>query len=196
MSRTVNRIVNQTLAIECLQDVISHAQDIRNAIVAHRNSLPLDTIGSANPECPESGDQSYMDHQIQVWDRMVDQAQKSLSSVNHIDQVHLSWNEVHKLAVAHVGKPAVYVSSSGSDNSELENKVFDDIRTSLNTLYGEGSDTVRDYMCSIIQGCLIFFDNEDDQYKFYRIFETEITDSSFVYACTYDKTGQCLTENT
>jgi hypothetical protein len=194
MSRTVNRIVNQAPAIECLQDVISHARDIRAALVEYRDNLTVPIEGKNSEEY--KADLTYLQHQVDVWDRMVDQAQKSLSSVNHIDQVHLSWNEVHKLAVAHVGKPAVYVSSSGSDDSAEETKVFDFIRSSLNNLYGDGSHETIDYMTAIINGSLIFFDTEEEQNKFYRIFDAEITDSSFVYACTYDKTGQCLTENT
>lgn len=48
----------------------------------------------------------------------------------------------------------------------------------------------------MVGGGLFFFDTEEKQYAFYRIFEQPLTDSSAIYACTYNASGVCKTENT
>lgn len=180
----MTKIVNNNFAVECLQDVVSHESSIRGLLER------AEQVTSSTDD-----DSSYIRHEINAWNRMTNQAKLAMTGAEDVGRFH-QWNSVHKLAVAYVGKPAVYVSSSGSDDPAEETKVFDFIRSSLNNLYGDGSHETIDYMMAIINGSLIFFDTEEEQNKFYRIFDAEITDSSFVYACTYDKTGQCLTENT
>lgn len=106
-----------------------------------------------------------------------------------------SWHQICSLATKQVGKPSVYVSNGLDFLDPKEEEIWKFIIAAVETLYGSGPHTTE-MLSNLITGGLFFFDNENDQYNFYKIFEQELTDSSPIYACTYDLTGKPKTENT
>lgn len=104
-----------------------------------------------------------------------------------------AWHEILSLAVGRVGKFAVYVSN-GLGFVESDRTVWDFVVKEVFQMFHETE--AREYLSSINQGGVLFFDNEEKARKFYKIFEQELTDSSPLYACLYNSYGQCLTENT
>lgn len=105
------------------------------------------------------------------------------------------WNEIQSLAVKQVGKPAVYVGNGLEYDTPQDDEIWKFIVSEVKTIYG-GSDKFYDIMSGLVGGSMFFFDTEEEQHRFYRIFEQPLTDSSAVYACTYGSDGQCQTENT
>jgi len=49
---------------------------------------------------------------------------------------------------------------------------------------------------NIIHGGLFFFKTDASRDKFFKVFNEKPIYGSAVYASTYDKNGNCLTENT
>lgn len=68
-------------ALECLQDVVSHASDFRSALSVRRDRAALadyDKTGVSEPTEPADAGDSYWKHQQDVHERMVRQAQEAL----------------------------------------------------------------------------------------------------------------------
>lgn len=103
----------------------------------------------------------------------------------------LDWTEINAFAVKQIGKPAVYVSNQDSDDN-----VWQFVIESMKTIYGDKTPEFYDVLSYLISGGLFFFDTVEEQKTFYNVFEQPLTDSSSIYACTYDKNGECITENT
>lgn len=107
-----------------------------------------------------------------------------------------TWHDIVALAVKQIGKPAVYVNNGLEHKDEKDDEIWDFIITSVGELYGKDTQRFYNVMGTLTAGGLFFFDNEEEQYEFYRIFEQPLTDSSAVYATTYGADGQGQTENT
>lgn len=105
------------------------------------------------------------------------------------------WNEIQSLAVKQMGKPAVYIDNGLEYNKPQDDEIWKFIISEVKAIYDE-TDKFYDIMSGLVGGSMFFFDTEEDQYRFYRIFEQPLTDSSDVYACIYGSDGQCQTENT
>lgn len=106
---------------------------------------------------------------------------------------YLDWSKINSLAVKQAGKCAVYISN-GLECDESDKHIWDFVMDEFNKLYDRNDAFF--YICNTLHGGLFLFDTEEEQERFYKIFEQELTDSSAIYACTYDKYGNCLTENT
>jgi hypothetical protein len=109
--------------------------------------------------------------------------------------IFADWSDINELAVAQKQKWAVYVSNGLEDTPE-DLEIWDFILQELAAHYGKETQVYFDFTIGLISGGLFFFENEETADDFYRIFEAPLTDSSAVYACLYDNTGKCLTENT
>ena len=107
-----------------------------------------------------------------------------------------TWDGICSLAVRQVGKPAVYVNNGLEHKDEKDDEIWDFIISSVRELYGKDSPRFYSVMGTLTAGGLFFFDSEEEQYEFYRIFEQPLTNSSAVYATTYGADGQGQTENT
>lgn len=106
------------------------------------------------------------------------------------------WNETNSLAVKQIGKPAVYVSNGLEYDKPNDDQIWKFVLYEMKSIYGEDTNEFYDVLSGLINGGLFFFDSEEEQYRFYRVFEQPLTDSSAVYACTYASNGECETENT
>lgn len=114
------------------------------------------------------------------------------------------WHDVLGLATKQIGKPSVYINNGLEYNTPEDETIWFFIQSELASLYGVDAKTCTyrecpeffDIRSNLIQGGLFFFESEEEQYKFYKIFEQPLTDSSAVYACTFNKNGECETENT
>lgn len=110
----------------------------------------------------------------------------------------INWSTTNCLAVKQSNKFAVYVSNSLNLDQHHDLKVYEFIVAEI-TKYVETYDhpnLLHDYLSNMLNGGLFLFDSQTEMQKFYSIFEQSLTDSSSVYACTYDNNGNCLTENT
>jgi hypothetical protein len=103
------------------------------------------------------------------------------------------WHEINQLAIAHVGKPAVHVSNFLGDTDKDE-EIWQYVVDQINSMYPVEA-VARDYMVGCLHGGLFFFDTMEEARKFYKIFESDLTDSSNIYVSLYAETGKCLTEN-
>ena len=108
--------------------------------------------------------------------------------------VGYNWNKVNELAVKQVGKPAVYVSFGLDFGKPEDEAIWAFVTATLSEMYDK--QTYLDLTGSIINSELIFFDTKEEQYRFYKIFEQPLTDSSPLYAVTYSRDGKTETENT
>ena len=88
---------------------------------------------------------------------------------------------------------SVYVNN-GLQFDKSDEHIWYFVQSEIDKLYDK--KTALDYRSHLIQGGLFFFETEKECYDFYRIFEQELTDSSAIYACTYNPSGECETENT
>jgi hypothetical protein len=104
------------------------------------------------------------------------------------------WGKVIELAVKHVGKPAVYVSFGLELDKPKDQAIWNFVTDSLKTIYEY--EQYKSLIASIINSELIFFETEEQQRQFYKIFEQPLTDSSALYAVTYGQDGKVKTENT
>lgn len=105
----------------------------------------------------------------------------------------IQWNKIIELAVKQVGKPAVY-ASCGEIETDENKLIFNTFKESVHSNYP--NNIAFELITATLNSDVIFFDTIEEQYKFYRLFETEITYSSILYACTFNKDGYCETENT
>lgn len=105
------------------------------------------------------------------------------------------WNEIHSLAVKQMGKPAVYVGNGLDYTTPIDDEIWLFVQSEVKAIYGETNE-FYDIMSALVGGSMFFFDTREEQYRFYRIFEQPLTDSSAIYACTYAPDGTCQTENT
>ena len=105
-------------------------------------------------------------------------------------------SDIYKLAVKQVGKPAVYVSHGLEMNNELDERIWSFVKESMQKIYKDDPDKLNEIILGLICGGLFFFETENEQNEFYHVFEQPLTDSSAIYACTYNQNGECLTENT
>lgn len=114
------------------------------------------------------------------------------------------WHQILELATKQIGKPSVYISNGLEFITPKDESIWRFVQDEVQKLHGieyNGDVSVltvdyRNTMSNILQGGLFFFETEEEQYKFYKIFEQELTDSSAIYACTFDRNGKCKTENT
>lgn len=105
-------------------------------------------------------------------------------------------SDIYKLAVKQVGKPAVFVSNGLEMNNELHDRVWHFVQESMHKIYGNDPNKFVQIIFGLTVSGLFFFETEQEQDEFYHVFEQPLTDSSSIYACTYNKNGECLTENT
>jgi hypothetical protein len=106
---------------------------------------------------------------------------------------YAAWNEILELAVKQKGLPAVYVSNNlNFDDNDKD--IWDFITDKVRELYS--SRIIQEYIGNIIHGGLFFFHTEIERDRFCTIFESPLVYSSGVYVCTFDASGNCLTENT
>lgn len=105
-------------------------------------------------------------------------------------------SDIYKLAVKQVGKPAVLVSNGLEMNNELDDRIWSFVKESMQQIYGNDPDKLHQIIFGLAVSGLFFFETQEEQYKFYNVFCEPLTDSSSIYACTYDQNGDCLTENT
>jgi hypothetical protein len=108
------------------------------------------------------------------------------------------WIEVASLAVKAVGKPAVYVANHVDWDEEEDSGVEIFLLNLVDSTYNDPEEVkLRNELRLLVStGGLVFFDTKEEQYRFYKLFEEGVVESSCVYACTVDETGKCLTENT
>lgn len=110
--------------------------------------------------------------------------------------VIMDWNSTNQAAVAHVGKPAVYLANHLTFDNDGDNPLWEFVITEVQRLYGDGSAAYFEVISQVIHGGLFFFDTAEEQYEFYRIFEQTLTYAGPIYAITYAADGTCETENT
>jgi hypothetical protein len=103
---------------------------------------------------------------------------------------HIDWHDIIKIAVQHIGKRAVYISN-GLNINEHDDVIWEFVQEQVKEKYND--DRIES---NLIKGGLFLFDTEEEQYKFYDIFRSPITDSSAIYALTFDEQGNMETENT
>lgn len=108
----------------------------------------------------------------------------------------LTWSETMNAAVKQVGKPAVYVNNGLEFDDPKDKAIWQFVRNEIKDIFGDETDEYFKVMGNLGNSALFFFDSEQEQERFYSIFEKELTYSSAIYACTYDKNGECQTENT
>ena len=106
---------------------------------------------------------------------------------------YVAWHRMAGLATKQIGKYSVYVNN-GLQFDKYDEDIWYFVQSEINKLYDE--KTALDYRTCLVHGGLFFFDTEKECYDFYRIFEQELTNSSAIYACTYNPSGECETENT
>lgn len=113
-------------------------------------------------------------------------------------KVLLNYTDIISLAVKQEEKPAVWVSNNlelsdrfSSKDDEIYRFVLDQVRD----LYGK-EVAEKEFFIGLTGSSLFFFETEEEQYKFYDIFQTPTVDSSGFYAMTIDKYGNIETENT
>ena len=107
-----------------------------------------------------------------------------------------AWHNIVGMAVAHKGKPAVYVNNGLDFDKSEDETIWEFVVEQCKAMFGDKTDEFHSVIVNMIGGGLFFFDTEEEQFAFYRIFEHPLTDSSAIYACTYDASGVCQTENT
>lgn len=106
-----------------------------------------------------------------------------------------SWSGINKLAVKQMGKYAVYVGNGLAMLTQEDDAIWAFVMQKIKEMFGD--DAVRsEWVSNLVEGGLFFFETEAEMDAFYSIFTAELTDSCAMYACTYDPTGECLTENT
>ena len=107
-----------------------------------------------------------------------------------------NWVEINSLAVKSVGKHAVYVSNGLEYEDTKDDEIWTFVCNEMKSIYGKDTSDFNSIMSNLISGGLFFFNTEEEQRRFYRVFEQPLTDSSAIYACTYGPNGECCTENT
>ena len=108
----------------------------------------------------------------------------------------LNWAEINSMAVKQMGKPAVYVGNGLEYDTPKDDEIWKFVMAEIKSICGGETDEFYTVMASLVSGGLFFFDSKEEQYRFYKIFEQPLTDSSAIYACTYNSDGTCETENT
>lgn len=108
----------------------------------------------------------------------------------------LTWSETITAAVKQVGKFAVYVNNGLEFDSPEDEAIWQFVKNGIKDIFGDETEEYFKVMQNLGSSALFFFDTEQEQERFYCIFEKELTDSSAIYACTYNKNGECQTENT
>ena len=108
----------------------------------------------------------------------------------------LQWNEIVSMAVAHAGKPAVWVNNGLEYEDSSDAVIWKFVMDQVRKLYGNSTEEFYSIMNSLVYGGLFLFDTVDEQQRFYSIFDQPLTNSNAVYACTYNSDGVCENENT
>ena len=106
------------------------------------------------------------------------------------------WSEVYELAVRQVGKPAVSVRNGLAYGTPEDDAIWDFVLDQMRAIYGDKTPQFYAVISSLAFGGLFFFENEEEQYRFYKVFEQPLPYSSAIYACTYSADGTIETENT
>lgn len=102
-------------------------------------------------------------------------------------------NEINSIAVAAIGRPAIYISNNLDFNLKKDRIAWNFLISAIAEKYGEKSDVYK--TIAILSG-FMFFDDLTELHDFYTLFEHPLIDSGGAYACTYNKFGVMLTENT
>lgn len=108
----------------------------------------------------------------------------------------MNWVEVIKHAVIHTGRPAVWIDNGLDLQYPKEQAIWQFVMDSMKTLYGDQTTEYFNVMTALVNGGLFFFDSEEERDRFYHVFDQPLTDSSGMYACTFNSDGTVLTENT
>lgn len=110
--------------------------------------------------------------------------------------VGIGWNKIYSLAVGAVGKPAVYISNGNNLIEQQDIAAWYWLMAAIEQKYGKNTDISCDLKTAVIFSDIVFFDTKEEMYEFYSLFEHHIIDSGPIYACSFDKDGRLLTENT
>jgi hypothetical protein len=104
----------------------------------------------------------------------------------------VNWSKTNELAVKQVGQWAVYVSNNIDYDDEKDCKTWKFVIDYLKSTRTEAE--YLNYISSIMDGGLFFFETKELAWEFYSMFAQSITDSSGLYASVYSPTGVVLTE--
>lgn len=107
-----------------------------------------------------------------------------------------NWTDTIELAVQQVGKPAVHVSNGLSYDTPDDDEIWKFVQKKMKAIYGNKTKEFYNVMNSLVFGGLFFFETEEEQQRFYTVFERRLTRSSAIYACTVSRDGKIETENT
>lgn len=107
-------------------------------------------------------------------------------------QDYAGWQGANSLAVKQAGRWAVCVSNGLDLEFEKDLVVWTFVLAEATKLLPPNDDLPG----NLWVGGLFFFDTEAEMDAFYEIFAAPLTDSSAIYACTYNPSGECLAENT
>lgn len=105
-----------------------------------------------------------------------------------MDIEYADWTDINGLAVKQKGMYAVYIAN------RLEDNAYDYIWTRIQA--GCSQFMPIDKVMDIMHGGLFFFKTEKSMLKFFNVFNEKPIYSSAVYAASYDKNGNQLSENT
>jgi hypothetical protein len=106
----------------------------------------------------------------------------------------VNWCKTNEFAVKQVGQWGVYVSNNLDYDDEKESKAWEFVIDYLKSTRTEVE--YLNYISSIMDGGLFFFETEELAWEFYSMFEQPLTNSSGLYATIYSPNGVGLTENT
>jgi hypothetical protein len=103
------------------------------------------------------------------------------------------WLDIIGIAVKAKGKRAVYLNNDLKYTDD-EKAIWEFVVSKIKEIYPEdGLSIISDIICDTK---LFLFDTEEEQYKFYRIFEHELTYASPIFAMTLDEKGCAEASNT
>ena len=104
-------------------------------------------------------------------------------------------NAINELACKADGRFAVYISNNLEFAEKEDKEIWEFVKDELNKIAPSEKD-YYEYLFAVTANGMLFFDTKDEAWKFYKIFEAELTDSSAIYAAIYSPTEGGLTENT
>lgn len=111
---------------------------------------------------------------------------------------YVQWSDITSLAVKQMGKRAVYIANHltySTPASAVDIAIWNFVVETVRAKYAT-TELQNSIIGNLISGGLFFFENEKEQYEFYRIFESDPVYASGLYALTFDEFGEFETENT
>jgi hypothetical protein len=106
------------------------------------------------------------------------------------------WDQINQLAVKQAGKPAVYVGNGLMYDTPQDDDIWKFVMAEMKSIYGDNSDEFYSIMLGLVHGGMFFFDSEEEQGTFFRVFMHPRVQNSAMFACTYGHDGECHTTNT